>query len=70
VLLTTFSDALANALRTNFIRLIGNEPRLGERIEVHAINEIGRRLYELNIGPLKIATQELVRQLIADCSGP
>jgi superfamily I DNA/RNA helicase/mRNA-degrading endonuclease RelE of RelBE toxin-antitoxin system len=68
VLLTTFSDALANALRTNFIRLIGNEPRLGERIEVHAINEIGRRLYELNIGPLKIATHELVRQLIAEAA--
>jgi len=30
VLLTTFSDALAHALRTMLRRLIGNEPRLGD----------------------------------------
>ncbi len=35
VLLTTFSDILANALRAKLRRLISNEPRLGERIEVH-----------------------------------
>ena len=46
VLLTTFSDTLANALRTKLDRLLGNEPRLGERIEVHALDAIGRRLYE------------------------
>ena len=41
VLLTTFSDALANALRTKLRRLISNEPRLGERLEVHAMDAIG-----------------------------
>jgi hypothetical protein len=46
VLLTTFSDTLANALRTRLRRLISHEPRLGERLEVHAMNAIGRRLYE------------------------
>jgi mRNA-degrading endonuclease RelE of RelBE toxin-antitoxin system len=35
VLLTTFSDTLANALRTKLKRLLGNEPRLGERIDVY-----------------------------------
>jgi hypothetical protein len=44
VLLTTFSDTLANALRTRLRRLISNEPRLGERLEVHALNAIGRRM--------------------------
>jgi hypothetical protein len=44
VLLTTFSETLANALRTRLRRLISNEPRLGERLEVHAIDAIGRRL--------------------------
>jgi superfamily I DNA and RNA helicase len=34
VLLTTFSDVLANALRTKLRLLIGNKPRLGEQIEV------------------------------------
>jgi len=36
VLLTTFSDTLANALRTKLRRLISNEPRIGERLEVYA----------------------------------
>jgi len=41
VLLTTFSDTLANALRTKLNRLLGNEPRLAERIDVHSLNAIG-----------------------------
>ena len=36
VLLTTFSEPLANALRTKLRRLISNEPRLGERIDVYS----------------------------------
>ena len=49
VLLTTFSDTLADALRTKLRRLISNEPRLGERLEVHAMNAIGERLYRTSI---------------------
>ena len=45
VLLTTFSETLANALRTRLRRLLGNQPRLAERLEVHAMNAIGERLY-------------------------
>ena len=37
VLLTTFSDTLANALQTKLRRLLGNEPRLAERIDVHSL---------------------------------
>ena len=33
---------------TKLRRLISNEPRLGERLEVHSMDAIGRRLYELN----------------------
>ncbi|MBU2624551.1 MAG: UvrD-helicase domain-containing protein [candidate division Zixibacteria bacterium] len=62
VLLTTFSETLANALRTKLRRLISNEPRLGERLEVHAMNAIGLRLYELNIGRPSIASSEVIRQ--------
>jgi mRNA-degrading endonuclease YafQ of YafQ-DinJ toxin-antitoxin module len=53
VLLTTFSVPLANALRAKLRLLLTNEPRLGERIEVYAMDAIGRRLYELNIGSLE-----------------
>jgi mRNA-degrading endonuclease RelE of RelBE toxin-antitoxin system len=68
VLLTTFSAALANALRTKLIRLVEHEPRLAERIEVYAMNEIGRRLYELRIGSLQLVDQEKVRQLLEDAN--
>src|SRR5262245_50601767 len=40
VLLTTFSDILANVLRTQLRRLVSNEPRLAERIDVYSINAI------------------------------
>lgn len=33
ILLTTFSDTLANSLRTKLRRLISNEPRIGERLD-------------------------------------
>ena len=46
VLLTTFSDTLASALQTKLKRLLGNEPRLAERIDVYALNAIGLRLYK------------------------
>jgi mRNA-degrading endonuclease RelE of RelBE toxin-antitoxin system len=68
VLLATFSEPLANALRSNLKRLIINEPRLGERIEVHALNTIGRRLYELKNGPLGLASPETLRKLVKDSS--
>lgn len=68
VLLTTFSDTLASALRTKLKRLIGSEPRLGERLDVHAMNAIGLRLYELNFGRAKVATRETVNQLLAEAA--
>jgi len=61
VLLATFSDTLANALQTRLRRLLGNEPRLGERIDVHSFDAIGSRLYKAHIGEPKIASREDVR---------
>jgi superfamily I DNA/RNA helicase/mRNA-degrading endonuclease RelE of RelBE toxin-antitoxin system len=66
VLLTTFSDTLANALRVKLRRLISNEPRLAERLEVHAIDRIGERLYEAHVAHPRIATREHVRQLLVE----
>jgi len=68
VLLTTFSDTLANALKAKLRRLISSEPRLGERIEVYAINAIGERLYGLTFGQPQIATQDLTRELLAQAA--
>ena len=65
VLLTTFSEILANALRNRLRRLISNEPRLAERLEVHAIGAIGYRLYKVTKGEANIATRESVRDLMS-----
>jgi superfamily I DNA/RNA helicase len=68
VLLTTFSEPLANSLRAKLRLLLSNEPRLGERIEVYSMDAIGRRLYELNIGKLKIATDAQIVELVREAS--
>jgi superfamily I DNA/RNA helicase/mRNA-degrading endonuclease RelE of RelBE toxin-antitoxin system len=68
VLLTTFSETLAEALRTKLRRLISNEPRLGERLEVHAMNAIGERLYEQHFGRPKIASSEHIRRFMVEAA--
>jgi mRNA-degrading endonuclease RelE of RelBE toxin-antitoxin system len=66
VLLTTFSDTLANALRTKVRRLLSSEPRLAERLEVHSMNAIGERLYEQQFGKAKLATRETIRKFLGE----
>jgi mRNA-degrading endonuclease RelE of RelBE toxin-antitoxin system len=68
VLLATFSETLADALRTKLRRLISNEPRLGERLEVHAMNAIGERLYEQHFGCPKIASPEVTRRFMTEAA--
>ncbi|HLJ74362.1 MAG TPA: 3'-5' exonuclease, partial [Thermoanaerobaculia bacterium] len=68
VLLATFSETLANALRSRIRLLLGNEPRIGERLEVHAIGAIGRRLFEAQIGRISIATPDQIRGFLRDAS--
>ena len=55
VLLTTFSKTLADALRTKLRRLIYNEPRLAERLEVEAVDAVGERLYRAHFGSPEIS---------------
>jgi len=68
VLLTTFSETLANALRVRLSRLIGNEPSLAERLEVHSMHSIGMRLADANFGRTELATDEQVRALLRDAA--
>jgi mRNA-degrading endonuclease RelE of RelBE toxin-antitoxin system len=68
VLLTTFSDTLANALRTKLKRLLGNEPRLGERIDVYSLDAIALRLYRTHIGPAAIVSDEILRGMMRDAA--
>ncbi len=70
VLLTTFSDTLASALQTKLRRLLGNEPRLAERVDVHSIDAIGLRLYKTHVQspgrPATIASREVIRGLVQE----
>jgi mRNA-degrading endonuclease RelE of RelBE toxin-antitoxin system len=68
VLLTTFSDTLANALQRMLKRLLSAEPRLAERIDVYSLNAIGLRLYKTHVGPAIIAGREILRELIEEAS--
>ena len=70
VLLTTFSDTLAHALRTKLARLINSTPQLSDRVEVHALNAIGERLYarlcQRHAGSVQIANPARVRELLKE----
>jgi hypothetical protein len=68
VLLTTFSDTLASALQTKLKRLLGNEPRLAERIDVHSLNALGLRLHKAHVGPATLATRETIQQLLREAA--
>ena len=68
VLLTTFSDTLANALRIKLNRLLSSEPRLAERIDVYSLNAIGRRLYKAHVESASIAGRDVVRELLREAA--
>ncbi len=69
VLLSTFSETLANALRTKLRRLLHNQPRLGEQIEVYALDAMAERLYKLNIGKPHLASKETIQDLLVEAAG-
>ena len=64
ILLATFSETLAVVLQVRLTRLISNEPRLAERIEVHSVSGIARCLHEANLGTPKLATADEIRELL------
>ena len=68
ILLATFSEALAAVLQVRLTRLISNEPRLAERLEVHSMSGIARRLYEANLGTPKLIAADEVRELLDEAA--
>jgi superfamily I DNA/RNA helicase/mRNA-degrading endonuclease RelE of RelBE toxin-antitoxin system len=68
VLLTTFSDVLANTLKIQLRRLLSNEPHLGERLEVQSINAVGLRLYKSYFGPPKLAEKKDIVECLKEAS--
>ena len=68
VLLTTFSDTLASALRVKLSRLTSGEPEVAERIAINTIDSVAAGLYEHAFGPPNMAHAETVRGLILEAS--
>lgn len=68
ILLTTFSDTLANALGNKLRRLLHHEPRLAENIEVASLNALGRRLYKARLGTPQMASAEVIHALLTEAA--
>jgi superfamily I DNA/RNA helicase/mRNA-degrading endonuclease RelE of RelBE toxin-antitoxin system len=64
VLLATFSEPLASALRLRLKRLLATDPLLLERIDVYAFDALAKRLYELTGTPVTLAGRAEVRALL------
>jgi len=68
VLLATFSDTLSHSLHTKLKRLLGSEPRLGERIDVHSLESLAIRLYKANFGSVRLASRYEVKEILRAAS--
>ena len=67
VLLTTFSDPLASALRVKLGRLVSSTD-VRERIAVSAIDRVGIEQYEAASGPAELADDQALRALLREAS--
>ena len=65
VLLTTFSDSLANALKEKLKHLIGNTPRLAERLEIHSLDTIALRLHRFNADEKTLLNRKKLFELVS-----
>lgn len=64
VLLTTFNQTLANALRQKLTRLIAHQPKIAERVDVSAIDQVALSLYAKHLGQPHVADQQSIEQVL------
>jgi mRNA-degrading endonuclease RelE of RelBE toxin-antitoxin system len=65
ILLTTFSPALANALKVKLERLVGNDSAIMKRITVAAIHDVGRWIFNDTFGfPVVLEDKDLRSKLL------
>jgi len=60
VLLTTFSDSLAQLLKQNLQRLLVQSPAVMERVDVRAMDAVGERLYRARGGRCQLAGEDQI----------
>ncbi len=68
VLMTTFSDTLADSLSTKVKRLTGGNHQLTGHLEVLALDRVGINLHEALLGKPELASMARIRQLIRQAS--
>ncbi len=68
VLLTTFTDSLANALREKLKHLIGSTPGLAERLEIYSMDAIALRLYKFSADRKKRLERPQLFRLVSKCA--
>lgn len=68
ILLTTFSKALANSLKSKLTNLTASEPVVAARITVKPISAVGYDLYAERFGQPNIASGALVQSLVREAS--
>jgi superfamily I DNA/RNA helicase len=64
ILLTTFSNALANALKKKLASLVSSDPAVSARITVKAIGTMGHDLFAEHFGEPQLASPGLIKNLI------
>jgi superfamily I DNA/RNA helicase/mRNA-degrading endonuclease RelE of RelBE toxin-antitoxin system len=68
VLLTTFSDPLARALKDRLAILLAQDKSIHDRITVQSIDAVGVSLYTNPSGPPKLADEPTIRRLLTEAS--
>ena len=66
--MTTFSDTLANQLRTKLGYLMNNEPEAFARVDVQSLDAVGLNLYEAHCGVPALVGRETVEELLQDAA--
>ena len=69
ILLTTFSDALSNLLRTKLQLLIHRELEPDDRIVIDSLDAVVTSLFETMFEPAALAPRETVEALMEDSAG-
>lgn len=64
ILLSTFSDVLAQVLRGQLLRLTWGTPKLAERIDVTAMDAVGIKLYRAEFGKPEFASRDEISLLL------
>ena len=68
VLLTTFSDILANQLRAKLAVLMSDESGAAGKVDVQSLDAVGLSLYEARFGMVELAGRDIVEELLLEAA--